>query len=78
MLIVISSRWVGVDKDLIDEREKWNTFGETTAEGEDALDQRAEHKGFLSAIKIGETAKEEEETARAEGECRDEPLELVL
>lgn len=59
------------------ERERKHTFNETGAEREDGLNQRPEHESLLSAVKICETAEEEEEAAGAEGKCRDEPLKFV-
>lgn len=53
------------------------TFGKATTDGENGLERAPKHQGFLSAVEICETAEEEEETARAEGEGGDKPLELV-
>ena len=61
-------------------RDRWeqeHTFSKTTAEREGGLNKGPKHEGFLSAVKICETAEEEEETAGAKGKPRDEPLQLV-
>lgn len=57
--------------------ERKHTFSKTTAEREGGLNKGPKHEGFLSAVKIGETAEEEEQTAGAKGKARDEPLQLV-
>lgn len=62
---------------LRDGWEREHTFSKTTAERERGLDKRPKHEGFLPAVKICKTAKEEEQAAGAEGKCRDKPLKFI-
>lgn len=61
-------------------KEGWGqeyTFSKATAKRENGLNQRPKYKGFLSAVKVGETSEEEKQTARTEGECGNKPLEFI-
>lgn len=59
------------------EWEQEHTSRKTTAEREDGLNEGPKHEGLLPAVKVCQTAEEEEETTRAKSKCRDEPLQLV-
>lgn len=59
------------------EWEQEHTSRKTTAEREDGLNEGPKHEGLLPAVKVCQTAEEEEETTRAKSKRRDEPLQLV-